>query len=110
MKIVEEDLLVRIYISEKERQHGQPLYEMIVQKARELNLAGATVIRGIMGFGADKRMHNSKIMELSENLPIIIEIADREENINLILPFLDEVVLKGFVTIEKAHVLKYRNK
>jgi uncharacterized protein len=109
-KIVEEDISLRIFISEKEKVKSLTLYESIVLKAKELDIAGATVVRGIMGYGADKKMHTSKILDLSENLPIIIEIIDKEENINKILPFLDEVIHKGFVTMEKIHVLKYRNK
>ena len=110
MKITEDDLLVRIFIGEKAKLKGKPLYEAIVQKSLELGLAGATVSRGMMGFGADKRLHSSKIVELSEDLPIIVEIVDNEENVNKLLPFLDEIVQEGFVTIEKVHVLKYRKK
>lgn len=108
LKIEEEDLLVRVYLSEKEKKNGRPMYELIVEKAREMGLAGATVSRGIMGFGADKRMHTAKLVELSDNLPMIVEIIDREENINKILPELDEMVTDGFMTIEKVHVRKYR--
>lgn len=108
MKITEEDVLLRIFISEKDKIHGKPLYEGIVQKALELGLAGATVSRGVMGFGADKKMHSSKIVELSGDLPCIVEIVDSEEKVNLIIPFLDENVRDGFVTAEKVHVLKYR--
>lgn len=109
-KIVEDDILVRIYISEKEHLNGKPLYEAIVLKVREMGLAGATVIRGIMGFGANRRMHTAKLLELSENLPIVVEIVDVEENIEKLLPFLDEVIKDGFVTMEKVHVTKYRIK
>jgi uncharacterized protein len=108
MKITEDDILLRISISEKTKLHGKPLYEAIVQKAMELNLAGATVSRGVMGFGSDKKLHTSKIVELSENLPVIVEIVENEENINKLLPYLDENVQDGFVTLEKVHVLKYR--
>jgi uncharacterized protein len=108
-KIIEEDLALRIFIGEKEKIKGIPLFEHIVLKAKDSGLAGATVIKGIMGYGADKRMHTSKILELSENLPIIIEIVDTEEKINEFLPFLDEVIHKGFFTLEKIHVIKYRN-
>ena len=109
LKIVEDDVLVRIFISEKEKLHGTPLYEAIVLKAREIGLAGATVIRGIMGFGADKRMHTAKLLELSESLPIVMEIVDLEENIEKFMPFLDENIKDGFVTMEKVHVIKYRH-
>ena len=108
--MIEDDILVRIYISEKEKLHGIPVYEAIVQKAREIGLAGATVIRGIMGFGADKRMHTAKLLELSENLPIVVEVVDLEENIEKFMPFLDENIKDGFVTMEKVHVTKYRIK
>lgn len=78
-------------------------------KAREMNLAGATVIRGIMGFGADSRMHTAKLLRLSEDLPIIIEIVDTEEKLNTLIPFLDEVVTEGLITLEKVRVIKYRH-
>ena len=110
LKIVEDDVLVRIFTSEREKLHGIPVYEAIVLKAKEMGLAGATVTRGIMGFGADKRMHTAKLLELSENLPIVVEIVDLEENIERFIPFLDETVKDGFVTIEKVHVIKYRHK
>lgn len=109
MKIEEDDILLRIFIGETQKHQGKLIYETIVLKARELDLAGATVIRGIMGFGADKRMHTVKILELTENLPMIVEIVDTEENIKKIIPFLDEVIEKGFVTFEKVHVFKYRH-
>lgn len=108
--IEEDDLLVRIFIGEKEKVMGVPLYEYIVLKCKEINIAGATVIKGVMGYGADRRMHTSKLVDLSENLPIIVEIIDTKENINKIRPYLDDVISKGFVTIEKIHVIKYRHK
>ncbi|HNX58999.1 MAG TPA: DUF190 domain-containing protein [Spirochaetota bacterium] len=110
LRIYEDDIRVRIYVSEKAKLGGIPLYEAIVLKARDLGLAGATVIRGIMGFGADKRMHSSKILELSENLPILVEIVDVEENIEKFIPYLDATVTDGFVTMEKVHVIKYRHR
>ena len=109
MKLPEEGMLLRIFIGEADRYDGKPLYEGIVIKARELHLAGATVMRGIMGFGADSRMHTTKILRLSEDLPIVIEIVDVEENLNKILPFLDEVVTEGLITLEKVRVIKYRH-
>lgn len=109
MKQSEEAFLLRIFLGESDRHKGKPLYEQIVLKARELGLAGATVTRGILGFGADSRLHSSKILTLSEDLPLIIEIADSEEKINLLLPFLDEWVLEGLVTLEKLSVIKYRS-
>jgi len=108
MKIIEDDVLVRIYVGETQKHNGKLLYESIVFKAKELELAGVTVIRGIMGFGADKKMHTAKILELTENLPIVIEIIDTEERIETLKPFLDEIIDKGFVTFEKVHVEKYR--
>jgi uncharacterized protein len=109
MKLPEEGKLLRIFIGESDTFHGRPLFEAIVLKARELNLAGTTVLRGIMGFGANSRLHTSKVLRLSEDLPIIIEIVDTEEKIKLILPFLDEHVTEGLITMEKVQVIKYRH-
>jgi uncharacterized protein len=109
MKLPEQGMLLRIFIGESDHYKGKALYEQIVLKARELNLAGATVIRGIMGFGAHSRMHTAKVLRLSEDLPVIIEIADTEENLNKILPFLDETVEEGLITLEKVRVIKYRH-
>ena len=110
MKLPEEGMLLRIFIGESDIVKGKPLYEQIVLKARELNLAGATVLRGIMGFGADSRMHTAKLLRLSEDLPVVIELVDTEDNLNKILPFLDEVVAEGLITLEKIRVIKYRHK
>jgi hypothetical protein len=109
MKPMDEALLLRIFIGESDRLHGKPLYEQIVLKARELHLAGATVLRGVMGFGADSRMHTAKLLELSLDLPMVIEIVDTEENINRLLPFIDETVTEGLVTLEKMRVIAYRH-
>ena len=109
MKLPEQGLLVRIFIGESDAHGGKALYEAILLKARELNLAGSTVIRGIMGFGAHSRIHSAKLLRLSEDLPIVIEIVDTEENINRILPFLDETVKEGLITMEKVRVIKYRH-
>lgn len=109
MKLPEEGLLLRIFIGETDAYQGKPLYEAIVLKARELNLAGATVLRGIMSYGANSRIHTAKVLRLSEDLPLIIEIVDTEENINKILPFLDEAVKEGLITLEKVKVVKYRH-
>ncbi len=108
MKLPEEGKLLRIFVGESDRHEGKPLYESIVLKARELNLAGATVFRGIMGYGASSRIHSIKLLRLSEDLPVMIEIVDTEENINKILPFLDETVKEGLITVEKANIIKYR--
>ena len=108
MKLTGEALLLRIFIGESDKWHGQPLYEAIVLKARELHLAGATVLRGPMGFGAHSRLHTTKVLRLSEDLPIIIEIVDTREKIDTLLPFIDEVVQEGLVTQEKVQVIQYR--
>jgi uncharacterized protein len=110
MKLPEEGMLLRIFIGESDNYQGKALYEQIVLKAREMNLAGATVTRGIMGFGADSRMHTAKLLRLSEDLPVVIELVDTEENLNKLLPFLDEVVEEGLITLEKVRVIKYRHK
>lgn len=109
MKLQGEGKLLRISISESDTLKGRSLYEVIVLKARELNLAGATVFRGIMGFGAASRIHSIKLLRLSEDLPVMIEIVDTEENIEKILPFLDETVKEGLITMEKVDVIKYRH-
>ena len=108
MRIPENGKLLRIFIGESDRWRRQPLYEAIVLKARELGLAGATVLRGPMGFGANSRLHTAKILRLSADLPIVIEIVDTDEKINVLLPQLDEMVLEGLITIEDVKVLKYR--
>jgi hypothetical protein len=109
MKLPEDALLLRVFIGESDQYRGKPLYEHIVLKARELNLAGATVLRGIMGFGAGSRIHTAKLLELSVDLPIVIEIVDTEDNINKLIPFIDETVKEGLVTLEKMRVIKYRH-
>ncbi len=108
MKLEGEAQLLRIFIGENDKWHGKPLYEAIVMKARELHLAGATVLRGPMGFGAHSRLHTTKILRLSEDLPFIIEIVDSEEKVNLLLPYIDEMVVEGLITLEKVRVIKYR--
>ena len=109
MKLPSEGYLLRIFIGETDRYKGKSLYEQIVLKARELNLAGATVVRGIMGFGANSRVHTAKVLRLSEDMPVIIEIVDTEENLKKLWPFLDEVVKEGLITVEKAQVIKYKH-
>jgi len=109
MKLPEEALLLRIFIGESDQYHGRPLYEQIVLKARELNLAGATVLRGVMGFGAASRIHTAKLLELSVDLPMVIEIVDTEDKINMLMPFIDESFTEGLVTLEKIRVIKYRH-
>jgi len=110
MKEEGEGVLLRIFIRESDIHKGKPLYEQIVLKARELKLAGATVIRGIMGFGANSILHTAKILRLSEDLPVIIEIVDSLENIEKIIPFLDQTVKEGLITIEKVKIIKYRSR
>lgn len=107
MQIPEEALLLRIFIGENDKDDGRPLYESIVLKAREMHLAGATVIRGPMGYGHSSRLHTTKILRLSEDLPLVIEIVDSEAKINAFLPVLDGIMASGLVTIEKVRVLQY---
>ncbi len=108
MKLDGDGFLLRIYLGELDKWHHQPLYEAIVLKARERGLAGATVLRGSMGFGAHSRMHTAKILRLSEDLPVLIEIVDTEEKINSFLPELDPILGDGLVTLEKVRVIRYR--
>jgi PII-like signaling protein len=107
MKIPAEGKLLRVFIGEADQWEHKPLYEAIVLKARELGLAGATVLRGPMGFGAKSHLHTSKILRLSMDLPIVIEIVDSAEKIQTMLPHLDEMVTGGLVTLEDVHVIKY---
>ena len=107
MQIPKQALLLRIFIGEDDRHDGAPLYEAIVLKAREMHLAGATVTRGAMGFGASSRLHTTKILRLSEDLPLVIEIVDSEDKINQFLPVLDGIMSSGLITLEKVQVLQY---
>lgn len=107
MKPAQEGTLLRIFIGESDRLHGRPLYEAIVLRAREMQIAGATVFRGPMGFGKNSRIHSAKLLELSTDLPIVIEIVDAEEKIAAFLPVVDEMVQEGLVTVEKVKVIKY---
>ena len=108
MQIPSEAVLLRIFIGESDRADHKPLYEAIVLKAREMHLAGATVLRGPMGFGKSSRVHTSKIIRLSMDLPLVIEIVDSEEKINEFLPVLDGMIGGGLVTLEKVKVVHYR--
>src|SRR5256885_17021162 len=108
MHLPGEATLLRIFIGESDRWRHQPLYEAIVLKARELHLAGATVLRGPMGFGKSSRLHTAKILRLSMDLPMVIEIVDEEAKIQAFLPFLDEMMKGGLVTLEKVRVIDYR--
>jgi PII-like signaling protein len=108
MQIPHEAVLLRIFIGESDRWEHKPLYETIVLKARELHLAGATVLRGPMGFGKSSRLHTAKILRLSMDLPLVIEIVDSEEKIQAFLTVLDKMISGGLVTLEKVKVLEYR--
>ena len=107
MTIERDALLLRIFIGEDLKFKGRPLYEAIVTKARELHLAGATVLRGPMGYGHSSKLHSTKILRLSEDLPLIIEIVDNEEKIRAFLPSLEPMMDHGLVTLEKVQVLLY---
>jgi uncharacterized protein len=107
MQIPKQALLLRIFIGEDDKFGGSPLYEAIVLKVREMHLAGATVLRGPMSFGASSRLHTAKILRLSEDLPLVIEIVDSEEKIDDFLPVLDRMMSSGLVTLEKVQVLQY---
>jgi PII-like signaling protein len=109
MYIPTDAVLLRIFIGESDRWHHKPLYEAIVLAAREAHLAGATVLRGAVGFGKTSRLHTSKILQLSMDLPLIIEIVDAEDKINSFLPCLDKMIDGGLVTLEKVKVVHYRS-
>jgi uncharacterized protein len=103
----EEAVLLRVFIGEDDRSDGKPLYEAIVLEARAQGLAGATVLRGPMGFGHSSRLHTAKILRLSEDLPVVVEIIDSEDNIKAFLPKLDAMMTGGLVSLEKVRVLQY---
>jgi uncharacterized protein len=109
MEVPRDSMLLRIFIGESDRQNHKPLYEAIVLKAREMHLGGATVLRGPMGFGKSSRMHTAKILRLSMDLPIVIEIVDSEAKINAFLPALEEMMSGGMVTLERVQVIEYRH-
>ncbi len=108
MTLPEQGALLRIFVGESDRHDGQPLYEWLVTAARERGLAGATVLRGIMGFGAHSRMHTAKILRLSEDLPIVVEIVDTQEKIEAFLPTIDHAIDEGLATVERVSVRFYR--
>ena len=108
MKIPAEGMLLRVFIGESDKHNGRPLYEFIVNDARQRGLAGATVWKGFMGFGAHSRMHTAKILELSQDLPIVIEIVDAKDKIEAFLSVLDGLVDEGLVTVEPARIILYR--
>ncbi len=107
MQIPEDAVLLRIFIGESDRHEHRPLYEAIVLKARELHLAGATVLRGPMGFGHSSRLHTAKILRLSEDLPLVVEIVDAEDKINAFLPVIGPMMTNGLITLEKVKVCRY---
>lgn len=109
MKLPSEGKLLRIFIGESDKYEHKPLYEWLVIKAKEQGLAGATVLRGLMGFGANSRVHTTKILRLSEDLPVVIEIVDTEEKIRAFLSNVEHAISEGLVTIEKADVQIYRS-
>ncbi|MBI3316918.1 MAG: DUF190 domain-containing protein [Candidatus Omnitrophica bacterium] len=108
VKLPEHGKLLRIFIGEQDKWQGAPLYEAIVHLAKKEGMAGATALKGFLGFGAKSHMHTAKLLRLSEDLPIVIEIVDTEEKINRFLPHLDLMVKEGLVTLEKAQVMMYR--
>ena len=109
MKLPSEADLLRIFIGESDKIGGRPLYEVIVELARKKGLAGATVLKGCLGFGANSRIHTTKILRLSEDLPMVIEIVDKPERIQELLPELDTMIQEGLVTLEKVRVIAYRH-
>ena len=110
MMLPKDGTLLRIFVGESDRHRGLPLYEWIVRKAREEGLAGATVLRGLEGFGAHSRLHTAKILRLSTDLPIVVEIVDTEENIHAFLPAIDDAIGEGLATLEKVEVRFYRSR
>ncbi len=108
MKLSGQAVLLRVFVGEADASGHKPLYEQIVLKARELNIAGATVTRGIMGYGASSRLHTAKVLRLSEDLPVVVELVDSAEKLQPLLAWLDEHVSGGLVTMEKVDVIAYR--
>jgi PII-like signaling protein len=109
MKLLSEARLLRIFIGESDKFEGRPLYQVIVERARRRELAGATVLRGYLGFGANSRIHSARVLRLSEDLPMVIEIVDEPERINAFVTELDEIIGEGLVTLEKVEVILYRH-
>jgi PII-like signaling protein len=110
MKLEGTGLLARIYIGESDTWHGRPLYEAIVHLLRERGVAGATVIRGIEGFGAKQHLHTTRILSLSQDLPILIEVVDQEDRLRAVLPELNAMVSEGLITLERVEIIAYRAK
>lgn len=109
-KIASKAKRLRVYIGESDQWKRRSLYQVIVEKAKELDMAGATVFRGLMGYGANSRIHTAKILDLSSDLPILVEIIDSEEYINKLMPYLDEMLEEGMITIDDIEVIKYGSK
>jgi PII-like signaling protein len=109
MRLEGEGKLLRLFIGESDTWHGKPLYQAIVERVRREGLAGATVLRGIEGFGADSHLHTSRILRLSEDLPVVIEIVDTPEQIDRVVPILDEMVGEGMLTLERVQIVLYRS-
>lgn len=109
MKLPTEAKLLRVFIGESDKHGGRPLYELIVEEARRRNMAGATVLRGCLGYGANSRIHTAKILRLSEDLPLVIEIVDTPERIDAFLPYLDDLIDEGLATLENVQVFLYRH-
>jgi PII-like signaling protein len=107
MQLPQDAMLLRIFFGERDRYQGRPLHDVIVRKARELHLAGATVLRGPVGYGRGSRIHRAHLLEISEDLPMVVEIVDTEERINAFLPVLETVMGSGLVTLEKVKVIRY---
>jgi PII-like signaling protein len=109
MTIPEDGCLLRVFIGESDKHDGRPLYEWLVLKAREVGLAGATVLRGVEGFGAHSRLHTARILRLSEDLPMVVEIVDSREKIEAFMPIVDGAIAEGLATIERVQVRFYRS-
>ena len=109
MRLEGEGKLLRLFIGESDTWHGKALYHAIVERVRQEGLAGATVLRGIEGFGADSHLHTSRILRLSEDLPVVIEIVDTPEQIDRVVPILDEMVGEGMLTLERVQIVSYRS-
>ncbi len=109
MELPSSSLLLRIFIGESDKIDGRPLYEVIVEEARKRGMAGATVVRGFLGFGANSRIHTSKLLRLSEDMPVIVEIVETEDKVEAFLPDLNKMIGEGLVTLEKVRVIVYRH-
>ncbi len=109
MRLPSEAFLLRIFIGESDKADGRPLCEIIVEEARKRGMAGATALRGFLGYGANSRIHTSKVLRLSEDLPVVVEIVDAEDKIKAFLPELDKMIGEGLVTLEKVRIIAYRH-